>query len=360
MDIGITAIGTANPLYRRPQLETADLISAGFHLKASEKRLLNSIYKSTGIATRYSVLADYSKSAGEFDFFPNQPELPFPTTKARMQIYKKNALPLAIQAIENCLQAVDIRNITHVITISCTGMYAPGMDIEIVQHFNLNPHIKRTAIQFMGCYAAFNGMKVAYDICATDKNAKVLLVAVELCTIHLQKNMTLDNIISNAIFADGAAAILIENSTKSKTLLFKGFHCDLMPETQDEMAWQIADSGFDILLSSYVPHAIQQGIMDFTKNLLQQYDMTKDNIHLYAIHPGGVKILEACEEALEITKEDNKYAYQVLRDFGNMSSATILFVLKAIWDDFQPEKNIFSCAFGPGLTLESMLLRTSY
>jgi predicted naringenin-chalcone synthase len=358
MDVGITAIGTANPIYRRPQIETADLIAAGFHLKASEKRLLKSIYKSTAIETRYSVLADYGKSPGEFEFFPNEPDVSFPTTSARMDIYKKNALPLAIRAIKNCLQEKDASLITHVITISCTGMYAPGIDIEIVHALHLNSHVKRTAIQFMGCYGAFNGMKVAHAICAADKNAKVLLVAVELCTIHFQKNMTLDNIISNAIFADGAAAILIEHSKQAKQLFFQGFHCDLLPNSHQEMAWQIADHGFDILLSSYVPYVIHHGILDFTKNLLQQFNMTKENIDLYAIHPGGVKILEACEEALNITKEDNKYAYQVLRDFGNMSSATILFVLKAIWDDFKPNKTIFSCAFGPGLTLESMLLKT--
>ena len=127
------------------------------------------------------------------------------------------------------------------------------------------------------------------------------------------------------------------------------------------MAWHIGDNGFDIVLSTYVPEAIQSGIMDFTHNLLNRYNMTLSDIDFFAIHPGGIKILEACEKALNISKEHNKYSYEVLKYHGNMSSATVIFVLKAIWNNINKQehaKNIFSCAFGPGLTLESMILKT--
>jgi len=366
MDIAITSIGVANPPYKRAQLETADLISTALNLRPAERRLLKSVYKATGIGQRCSVLPDYCKSVGEFEFFPNSPEEPFPTTAARMQIYKKNALGLALQAIDNCLSSLesfDLQEITHLITISCTGMYAPGIDIEIVQRLNLNSSTKRTCINFMGCYGAFNGMKVAEAICIANPKAKVLLVSVELCTIHFQKSMSLNNIISNALFADGAAAALIEaNPNRHQYFTLSAFHCDLLPQTSQEMAWEIADSGFDIVLSSYVPEVIQSGIALFTDALLNKHKMDLSSIDLFAIHPGGLKILEACEASLNITKEQNKYSYQILNEFGNMSSATILFVLKAIWDDLKKEdhnKTIFSCAFGPGLTLESMLLGTS-
>jgi alpha-pyrone synthase len=364
MEIAITAIGTANPQYKRSQLEAAELICSGMHLKPAEKRLLKSIYRATGIEYRHSVISDYCKAPGEFEFFPNNPESPFPTTADRMKIYKDNALNLALLAINDCLTCLsdfDKNEITHLVTVSCTGMYAPGIDIEIIQKLALNSTTKRTAINFMGCYGAFNGMKVADSICKAQPNAKVLLVCVELCTIHFQKNMSLDNIISNSIFADGAAAVLLQQKQNiKKCLSLEGFHCDLLPQTSQEMAWGISDHGFDIVLSSYVPEIIQSGIADFTHNLLEMFKMSISNIDYFAIHPGGLKILQACEKALNINEEDNKYSYQILRNFGNMSSATVLFVLKAIWDVIDKKdhhKNIFSCAFGPGLTLESLLIK---
>jgi alpha-pyrone synthase len=363
--VAIAAIGTANPAFKNHQANTAELISAGLDLKPAEKRLLKSVYKATGIEYRYSVLGDYCKQAGDFEFFPNDSQQPFPSTAERMRIYKENALKLALESINNCLSQLphfDKTTITHLITVSCTGMYAPGMDIEIVQQLHLPSTTNRTAINFMGCYGAFNGLKVANAICQSDPNANVLVVCVELCTIHFQKKMSMDNIISNAIFSDGAAAVLIRHPAKmNKYFSLEAFHCDLLPQTSQAMAWQIADSGFDIVLSSYVPEAIQKGIATFTHRLLDKHQLSLSAIDYYAIHPGGIKILQACEASLAINEQDNKYAYHVLRHFGNMSSATILFVLKAIWDDVHQhdhDKTIFSCAFGPGLTLESMLLKT--
>ena len=242
-------------------------------------------------------------------------------------------------------------------------MYAPGMDIEIVHRLKLKSSINRTAINFMGCYGAFNAIKVADAICKSESDAVVLIVCVEICTIHFQKNMDLDNIIANSIFADGAAAALIQSTPEHKKYFtLESFYNDLLPQTNEEMTWHIGDNGFDIVLSTYVPDIIQGGIAAFIYKLLNRNDLTFADIDFFAIHPGGLKILEACETALNISKDDNKYSYQTLRHYGNMSSAyTILFVLKAIWDDINDQdhqKNIFSAAFGPGLTLESMMLKT--
>lgn len=361
----ITAIGTANPKYKQFQDQTAELIANSLDLKPSERRLLRSVYRATGIEQRYSVLSDYCRISGEFEFFPNRVDAPFPSTAARMKIYKENALDLALSAIGNCLSHLDdftSSKITHLITVSCTGMYAPGIDIEIVHRLKLNSSTSRTAINFMGCYGAFNAIKIADVICKSQPDATVLIVCVEICTIHFQKNMGVDNIISNSIFADGAASVLIQSTSESKKYFtLENFYNDLLPQTSQEMAWHIGDNGFDIVLSTYVPDIIQGGIADFIYNLLSRYDLTLPDIDFFAIHPGGLKILEACETALNISKDDNKYSYRTLRHYGNMSSATILFVLKAIWDDVKDEdhqKNIFSCAFGPGLTLESMMLKT--
>lgn len=363
MQAKMTAIGVANPPYKRTQQDTAELISTAFYLKPSQQKILKSIYKSSGIETRHSVISDYCKSPGEFEFFPNSPKESFPTTAKRMQLYKDSALTLALSAIEDCLGRLDTfhsSQITHLITVSCTGMYAPGIDIEIVQKLNLSPATKRTTINFMGCYGAFNGLKVAQAFCQADQNANVLLVCVELCSIHFQNNFSIENIVSNAIFADGAAAVLVQGSPEVQNgLCMDTFYCDLIPQTSQEMAWHIADYGFDIVLSAYVPNVIKYGIATFREKLLQQANYTLDEIDYYAIHPGGQKILQSCEEVLHITPHDNRYSYNVLRDFGNMSSATVLFVLKNIWDSLTLDdhlKTIFSCAFGPGLTLESMLL----
>lgn len=362
---GIISIGTAIPKYRRPQAEIAELIANSLNLKPVERRLLKSVYKATGIDQRYSILSDYCKSPGEFEFFPNTVDAPFPSTAARMKIYKENALGLALSSIEDCLSHINnfmTSEITHLITVSCTGMYAPGMDIEIVHKLNLNSSTKRTVINFMGCYGAFNAIKVADAICKSESNSTVLIVCIELCTIHFQKSMNLDHIVSNSIFSDGAAAILVQSTPKHKKYFtLENFHNDLLPQTNKEMTWHIGDNGFDIVLSTYVPDIIQGGIETFLYHLLNRHNLTLSDIDLYAIHPGGLKILEACETALNISKDDNKYSYQTLRHYGNMSSSTILFVLKAIWDDINDQdhqKNIFSCAFGPGLTLESMILKT--
>lgn len=365
MQSKITAIGTANPAYKQRQQEISERIAVGFHLKQRQKKLLQAIYKASGIETRYSVISDYSKAPGEFEFFPNHPQECFPSTAKRMKLYKDNALTLALASIENCLNSLetfDKKDITHLITVSCTGMYAPGIDIEIVQKLNLNPSTKRTSINFMGCYGAFNGMKVANAFCQAQPDSNVLLVCVELCSIHFQNKFNSEHIISNAIFADGAAAVLIQGHSKNlKYLNIDTFYCDLVPQTSHDMAWSIADSGFDMVLSSYVPEAIKSGIAIFTEKLLKLSNYSFKDIDYYAIHPGGLKILQACEESLNISIEDNHHSYEVLRNFGNMSSATVLFVLKSIWDNLKQEdnnKNIFSCAFGPGLTLESVMLKT--
>jgi predicted naringenin-chalcone synthase len=367
MQIGITAIGTAVPQFKQSQSNAAEIVADILDLEGTERRLLKRLYKATQIEYRYSVIGDYLKQRGEFEFFPNDYDASFPSTAARMSLYKANALNLGLSAIENCLASiknVDPRDITHLITVSCTGMYAPGLDIEIIQQLHLSSTTKRFAVNFMGCYAAFNAMELAYNICKADSQAKVLVVCVELCTLHFQQSRSMDNVIANAIFADGAAAVLIESSDGSRNSLnFLKFHCDLLPQTEQEMAWHISDFGFDIVLSSYVPNLIESGIAKFVEKLLGEQSLKLVDIDFYAIHPGGVKILKACEQALNIKEHDNRYAYEVLRQFGNMSSVTILFVLKALWQNLDSQdhgKNIMSFAFGPGLSIQSMLIRPHY
>ncbi|MFD3001348.1 type III polyketide synthase [Pontibacter toksunensis] len=364
----ICAIGTANPPNKIPQMQIADFMATALQFDDQNTRKLKALYRVSGIGQRYSVLEDYNRQNGNFTFYPNTPTLePFPTVQQRMTEYRKHAVDLSEEAIRNCLKnttAASLADITHLITVSCTGMYAPGLDIELVERLELSSCVQRTAVNFMGCYAAFNAIKLADAICKADPLAKVILVCTELCTIHFQKHAQQDHLVSNALFGDGAAAVLMQGQPNGEVSLeLQSFHCDIAPAGKREMAWHIGDTGFEMTLSSYVPDLIKKGIKELTERLLQGLKTTVSEIKLFAIHPGGRRILEVIEQELGMTRDDNRFAYQVLRDFGNMSSATVLFVLKALMDDLttrEQDEPVLSFAFGPGLTLESMLLKVHY
>ena len=242
-------------------------------------------------------------------------------------------------------------------------MYAPGLDIELVQALGLRPDVRRTCVNFMGCYAAVNAVKLADAFCRADAAARVLIVSVELCTLHFQKSPEEDHLISNALFGDGAAACLVQAAplpNEAPSLALTAFHCGLEPDGHDDMAWHINDFGFEMTLSSYVPKLIQRGIRHLTDGLLDSLPVQLAGIRHFAIHPGGRKILETIETELGLTREDNRHAYRVLRDYGNMSSATVLFVLRDVLAAATPADHgapVLSFAFGPGLTMEAMLLQ---
>lgn len=338
------------------------------NLEAKDKVKLQTLYRASGIKYRYSVIPDFGLQADEYQFFPpgKNPEQ-MPGTKSRMEYYRNCALPLALKAVNKCLDnlgQIKALQITHVITVSCTGMYAPGLDLELVQELGLPGNTQRTCINFMGCYAAFNAIKAADAICQSESNATVLVVCLELCTLHYQNSTQWDQILSNALFGDGAAACLVEHSSRNgKGLQLKGFYCDIEPTGKDDMAWQIADQGFDMILSSYVPDLIGEGIEKLTEKLKAKISNSAESIGYYAIHPGGKRILEVIESKLGLTKYDNRFSYEVLQQYGNMSSATVLFVLEKIMQSATEEdhrKNVLSFAFGPGLTLESMMLEVCF
>lgn len=364
----LCAIGTANPPYKIPQMQIADFMASALQFDDRETRKLKALYRLSGIGERYTVLEDYTRENGSFTFFPNNETLePFPTVQQRMEVFRENACDLSEQAIRDCLAnapEVSTDELTHLITVSCTGMYAPGLGIELVERLGLSPSIQRTAVNFMGCYAAFNALKLADSICKASPDSKVMIVCTEICTIHFQKYTEQDHLVSNALFGDGSAAALIQAEPgQGMCLELQNFHCHLAPAGKAEMAWHIGVTGFEMTLSSYVPSLIKEGIKELTDNLLKGLNTSLSEINLFAIHPGGRRILEVIEQELDMTKEDNRFAYQVLRDYGNMSSATVLFVLKAMLESVTPQQMnepVLSFAFGPGLTLESMLLKVHH
>jgi predicted naringenin-chalcone synthase len=360
------AIGTALPPHRLAQPVIADFMARALELDADGTRKLRALYRVSGIEHRYSVLPDYGRTLGDYEFFPNTLGLePFPSVSPRMAAYRREALPLAVAAAQDSLRqapGIEATSLTHLITVSCTGMYAPGLDIELVQALGLRHDVRRTCVNFMGCYAAVNALRLADSMVRADPAARVLVVSVELCTLHFQKSHAEDHLVSNALFSDGAAAALVLGQPlpgPAPCLAMQAFHCGLEPEGTRDMAWHIGDTGFEMTLSGYVPALIERGIGQLIAGLLRELPVQLADIRQFALHPGGRKILEAIEQALGLSRHDNRFAYQVLRDYGNMSSATVLFVLRELLAATTPADAgapVLSCAFGPGLTLEAILL----
>lgn len=355
----IQSIGTALPPFVTNQSVIADFMVRHLKLNEEEERNLRILYRASGIQKRYSVLGDFHSRLNGKGFFKENHS--FPSAKPRMEIYQKHAIELAEEAVREAVGSTPLHEITHIISVSCTGMYAPGLDIELVERLGLNTDIQRTSINFMGCYAAFNAMKMANQIVKANAEARVLVICVELCSIHLQEKKDDENLLANAIFGDGAASLLIGSKPTSRSLELQNFYSDLALSGKKEMGWYIGDHGFEMRLSAKVPDVIKEGISELTDRLFQNIDLTLSDIDFFAIHPGGKRILEVIEEKLDISKEQNKHARDGLKIHGNMSSPTVLFIMKSILDSLEKEddqKHVLSFAFGPGLTLESAVLKT--
>jgi len=364
----ISAIGIANPANRFNQNSIYQFMANASGLDETNRARLKSIYDHSGIEYRYSVIADFGTSSpAEFTFFSPSARLePFTGTQQRMQLYQQEAANVGAKAVQNCVSALPadtLSRVSHLITVSCTGMYAPGLDIDLIGQLGLKTNIERTCINFMGCYGAVNALKTADYICRATPQAKVLVVSVELCTLHFQKENTLDNWVANSLFSDGAAAVLVENSARKLSnnisMELKHFYTEFLPEASREMGWYIGNTGFEMKLTSKVTRQIKKNIAAVTHRLMDSAGMNFSQIDAFAIHPGGRKILEAVEEALELPEESNELAYQVLREYGNMSSATILFVMKKLMErPLKSNQHILSFGFGPGLTMEGLILKT--
>ncbi|MCP9754054.1 type III polyketide synthase [Lacihabitans sp. CCS-44] len=351
----ITHIGTAVPSHKNEQSSIQQFMLRMNDGSPTDKRKMGLMYARSGIETRYSVIPDYSCDASERTFFSKNENLePFPSIEKRMAKYQETALPLAIKAVENTFGTPKLpEGITHLISVSCTGMSAPGLDVELVQALQISTEIHRTSVNFMGCYAAIHALKQADAICKSDSKAKVLIVLVELCTLHFQKENKLDFITSNLLFGDGAACCLVENSETGMQL--EGFYSKLFLENQESMGWHISSHGFLMSLKQEVPTLIEDNIAEFVETSLKKCSFKKNDIQNWAIHPGGRKILDVTAKSLGIDSEAISESYEVLKNYGNMSSCTLLFILEKIKKD--KSGCTFVAGFGPGITMESLILK---
>jgi predicted naringenin-chalcone synthase len=336
-------------------MDIFEFMQAVYATDEPTRRKMRFLYHQSGIKQRYSVLSDYNKPISEWKFYPQSENLePFPSLEQRMMVYNKQAPLLSVDAIRDCLDhSHDKKSITHLITVSCTGMSAPGLDLQITELLDLPKDIFRTSINFMGCYAAIHALKIGDAICRADKNSKVLIVCTELCTLHFQRESTMDNIASSLLFGDGAAALLLTGDESSEGLQIDDFYSQIVPKGKRDMAWELSSSGFQMTLSGYIPDLIEA---DFSSIVIESFKKTKTHqgeISHWCIHPGGKRVLEAIHKSLRLTNGQLKTSYDVLNEFGNLSSATILFVMKKMMHEKKSIRKLFGAAFGPGLTVET-------
>jgi predicted naringenin-chalcone synthase len=356
----IISIGKALPPHKHEQRRILEFMLNAYQPEAEDRRKISLLYERSGIETRYAVIPDYSVSINERVFYPKSLDMePFPGLDQRMELYNLHATRLSIEAINNCLNGrLDPKDITCLITVSCTGMSAPGLDISVMQQLQLPNNIQRSSVNFMGCYAAIHALKMADNVCRADANAKVMIVCTELCTIHFQKTCEMDSIASGLLFADGAAAALVTGDNFSgEGVSINNFYSEVALNGQDDMAWNLSEKGFLMRLSSYIPQLLQAGITPLLQNALKAGGFSRKDITRWAIHPGGKKILENIQKELQLSADDLKISFDVLREYGNMSSPTILFVLKQMIESLgDSNEKIFAAAFGPGLTMETLIL----
>lgn len=356
-------IGTRVPGYTYSQTAIRDRLKS-LTQEQRTRRLIHAIYNRSGIETRHSVNGDFVADA-EASLFRIGEDGQFisPTTAARNACYGREAQRLAVDLARQTLQETPgftAQDVTHIIFTSCTGFVNPGPDYHIIRELGMRPEVQRYTLGFMGCYAAFPALRMAAQFCAADEHAVVLVVCLELCTLHMQVKDLPDSILANSLFADGAAAAVVsarEPQAGTPAYRLQGFESALIPSGQHEMAWEIGDEGFNIVLSSYVPDIIAANMPAVMDTLWRRYGLSTADIHEWAVHPGGRAILDKVEESLALDATALDASRAVLRDYGNMSSATILFVLKELLDQAESAPaTTCAMAFGPGLTVETAVL----
>lgn len=357
MSILITGLGTAVPHHRISQVDAAEISKRFSCETAAQERLFQTLYRRTGVDGRNCVVLDRSEGTlNDRQSFYSSSD---PTTLDRMRKYEEQAGSLALAACKTALRDAICEPdcITHLVTISCTGFFAPGFDIELVKQLPLPARVARTQIGFMGCQGALNGLRVARAFLEADPSACVLLCALELCSLHHQYGWDADKIVANALFSDGAAAVIATSDQSARPhryrLLASG--STVVQNSAEAMSWRIGNQGFEMSLSARVPDLICQYLRPWLESWLADHRLALCDIPSWAVHPGGPRILSAVAEALDLDRHALEASQQVLADHGNMSSPTILFILDRLCTAGAAGPCV-SLAFGPGLSIEAALL----
>lgn len=315
--------------------------------------LFRRMARTSGISRRYSVLNPAAMEGdGTIDAARFYTRGAFPGTAERMRVYEGSARKLAFRALDRLgLSEEERARVTHVVVTSCTGLYAPGLDFEVMDYLGLRRTVERTMIGFMGCYAAMNALKVARHIVRSEGDAVVLVLNLELCTLHLQETQDLEQVLSFLVFSDGCAASLVTGEETG--LALDSFRSVVIPETRNLITWKVRDLGFDMLLSGRVPGEIARSLRRSAAEITGGREAKE--MDLWAVHPGGRSVLDAVEDGLGLGGEALGASRHVLECFGNMSSATVMFVLAQVMRAARAGQSGCAMSFGPGLTAETLL-----
>ena len=356
-------IATSLPPYKVSQERAASELKKRMATRPAIERLIDAASLHSGINTRYFVVPDGEENSPS-KFYSLDNKSFSPDTKLRMNEYEKWAKQLTNEAVQKLINQthLDIKNIDRLITISCTGFYAPGIDYDLIKELNIPSSVKRTNIGFMGCAASLIGFNNVSEAMSLNKTSNTILVSVELCSLHLHTEPTRDNILANMIFSDGAAAVLFSNSNSipvKPKLELMHTHSVLFENSKEIMGWKIGNTGFEMILSPELPKKITEYAVPSIYKILKENGYCKDDIKYWALHPGGRAVLDALQNGLCLEDEKLLPSRNTLKNFGNMSSATILFVLKEIFDTATIHKDELCCAvaFGPGLTMEVVIMK---
>jgi predicted naringenin-chalcone synthase len=326
------------------------------------QRVIDMAASQSGISKRHIVIPDADVNSGE-KFYSNGSDLIIPDTRTRMAEYERWSKYLVKNAVEGILKSTGINpsEIERLITISCTGFFAPGLDYYIVQEFKLLKSVRRTNIGFMGCAASVIGFNSVMEALAREKESNILLVSCEVCSLHLQMEPSRDNILANMIFADGAAAALFSNSeelSRKPKMKLIDTQSIIFPSSADFMGWKIGNTGFEMILSSELPKIILNEAVPAVLKMLDSQGIKKEKIKYWALHPGGRAILDSLHKGLELTEDEMAPSRKVLDNYGNLSSVSILFVLKELIEkELERGELVCAIAFGPGLSMETALFK---
>ncbi|MDH3206759.1 MAG: type III polyketide synthase [Gemmatimonadota bacterium] len=363
MSLALTGFGTAHPQHTLSQKDAAELHATFCRIDARRSRTLRALYRRSGVTRRHCAVLETSEGSLESrqSFYPpaRDDEDRGPTTARRMALYEEVAPALAAEASRSALRAAHVcaEQVSHLVTVSCTGFIAPGLDTRVIDALGLPPDTQRTHVGFMGCHGALNGLRVADSFSDANPDAVVVVCAVELCSLHFAYGWDPDMLVPNALFADGAAAVVGQSPAActpgewrvqaSETLL--------LPDSGEDMSWRIGDHGFRMTLSPRVPDLIAASVGGWLETWLGEHGLGVQDIETWAVHPGGPRIISAVERAAGLEKARTQTSRDVLADFGNMSSATVLFILDRLRSAGAPRPCV-ALAFGPGLVCEAVLI----
>ncbi len=315
--------------------------------RLGQYRLVRAAFVGAEIEYRHSVLPDGH-------FYDSEQ-----STEARNRAYMEHARLLGAEAVRRCLADARLAaaEVDEFIVVSCTGQDTPGLDLLLAADLGMRYDLRRASILAMGCYAALPGLLRAADAVRARPGTRALLLCLELCTLHFQDDLSIDNLVSIALFADGAAAALLGEGAGSPRLLAHETFCDY--QTLDHMAFHLTDHGFQMRLSAEVPDVLREQAGLVVDRLLQPGGLERRDVRFWAIHPGGSRILDYLQPALGLEEQDLRFSREVLRRYGNMSSPTVLFVLEEIRRCGHPQPGDYGVlmAFGPGLTVEGCLVQ---